>query len=143
MGQQQLLLIILVTILVGIATITAVMVFGTTAEQMNRDAVRQDLLDGAHAAQRIWSRPLVFGGADRDFEQHFSEEELLQKLIMPVDENGENEHGVYSVEALEPAGFILRGEPAGGGSAITATVQRDGDTGQWQVELDEEDGEEE
>ncbi|MDZ7718745.1 MAG: hypothetical protein U5K72_08020 [Balneolaceae bacterium] len=67
MGQQQLLLVILVTIIVGIATVVAINIFGTAAEQANRDAVRQDLLAAAAQAQGIYSRPEMMGGARQRF----------------------------------------------------------------------------
>lgn len=51
MGQQQLLLVILVTIIVGIATVVAINTFGSSAEQANLDAVRQDIAQIATAAQ--------------------------------------------------------------------------------------------
>jgi len=43
MGQQQLLLVILVTIIVGIATVVAINTFGAAADSANLDAVRQDM----------------------------------------------------------------------------------------------------
>ena len=43
MGQQQLLLVILVTIIVGIATVVAINTFGTAADNANIDAVRNDM----------------------------------------------------------------------------------------------------
>lgn len=70
MGQQQLLLVILVTILVGIATVVAINVFGTAAEEANRDAVRQDMLTAAAQAQAIHARPQALDGAGRDFANY-------------------------------------------------------------------------
>lgn len=40
MGQQQLLLVILVTIIVGIATVVAINTFSSAADSANLDAVR-------------------------------------------------------------------------------------------------------
>ena len=68
MGQQQLLLVILVTIIVGIATVVALNVFGTQAEQANEDAVRQDMMSGAATAQGYYMRPTSMGGGGGDFE---------------------------------------------------------------------------
>ena len=112
MGQQQLLLVILVTILVGIATVVAINVFGESAEQSNGDAVRQDLLAAASQAQAIWSKPTQLGGAGGDFTD-MTEEELLQQLRIPGSRNTgttdpdspvddgkdyvENENGLYTI----------------------------------------------
>ncbi|MDZ7715010.1 MAG: hypothetical protein U5J95_02240 [Balneolaceae bacterium] len=45
MGQQQLLLVILVTIIVGIATVVAINTFSSASDSANVDAVRGDLLN--------------------------------------------------------------------------------------------------
>lgn len=62
MGQQQLLLVILVTILVGIATVVAINTFGTSAAQANEDAIRNDLATIASGAQQFYIRPTLLGG---------------------------------------------------------------------------------
>ncbi len=67
MGQQQLLLVILVTIIVGIATVVAINVFGTSAASANEDAVRQDILTIAAAAQGWYIKPGMMGGGGNSF----------------------------------------------------------------------------
>ncbi len=67
MGQQQLLLVILVTIIVGIATVVAINVFGSSAENANRDAVRQDVLTIGTAAQSWIIKPSMMGGGGGTF----------------------------------------------------------------------------
>src|SRR6056297_3557785 len=67
MGQQQLLLVILVTIIVGIATVVAINIFGDAAEQANKDAVRQDLLAASAQAQGVYTRPIMMGGGGGSF----------------------------------------------------------------------------
>jgi Tfp pilus assembly protein PilE len=68
MGQQQLLLVILVTIIVGIATVVAINTFGAAADSANVDAVRQDLASIAAAAQGYYMKPEMLGGGGRTFE---------------------------------------------------------------------------
>ncbi len=68
MGQQQLLLVILVTIIVGIATVVAINTFGTAANAANIDAVYQDVATFAAAAQGYYIRPVMLGGGGRTFE---------------------------------------------------------------------------
>ncbi len=68
MGQQQLLLVILVTIIVGIATVVAINIFGTSAEQANQDAVRQDLAQIGTAAQGWVIKPALLGGGNNEFD---------------------------------------------------------------------------
>ena len=68
MGQQQLLLVILVTIIVGIATVVAINTFGSAADQANIDAARQDLASIASSAQGFYMKPEMLGGGSRSFE---------------------------------------------------------------------------
>jgi Tfp pilus assembly protein PilE len=67
MGQQQLLLVILVTIIVGIATIVAINVFSTSAASANKDSVRQDVLVIASTAQGYYIKPAMMGGGNNTF----------------------------------------------------------------------------
>lgn len=67
MGQQQLLLVILVTIIVGVATVVAINVFGTSAKNANIDAVRQDILTIGSEAQGWYMKPTMLGGGGGDF----------------------------------------------------------------------------
>lgn len=67
MGQQQLLLVILVTIIVGIATVVAINTFGSSAENANRDSVRNDIAAIATAAQAWYIKPDMLGGGGNTF----------------------------------------------------------------------------
>ena len=67
MGQQQLLLVILVTIIVGIATVVAINTFSSAAEGANLDAVRQDVANIAASAQGYYIKPTMLGGGGNTF----------------------------------------------------------------------------
>lgn len=67
MGQQQLLLVILVTIIVGIATVVAINTFGAAADSANVDAVQQDVAQLAAAVQGYYMKPAMLGGGSRSF----------------------------------------------------------------------------
>ncbi|MEX1212636.1 MAG: hypothetical protein WEA36_07310 [Balneolaceae bacterium] len=68
MGQQQLLLVMLVTIIVGIATVVAINTFGQAADSATLDATRQDMVTIAASAQGYWMKPVMLGGGSRSFE---------------------------------------------------------------------------
>ncbi len=68
MGQQQLLLVILVTIIVGIATVVAINTFGSAADNANLDAVRQDVASIAASAQGYYMKPEMMDGGGRSFD---------------------------------------------------------------------------
>ena len=67
MGTQQLLLIVLGVIIVGIAVVVGINIFGTNADNANKDAVTQDCLRLAAAAQGYYRKPALLGGGGNDF----------------------------------------------------------------------------
>ena len=68
MGQQQLLLLVLSAIIVGIAIVVGINMFGTGAYQANRDAVLQDAVTIAAKAQEWYRKPSQLGGGNRAFD---------------------------------------------------------------------------
>lgn len=67
MGQQQLLLIVLGIIIVGIAIAVGVNMFQQSAVDTNRQAVVSDLANLAAKAQRYYRTPNELGGGAQDF----------------------------------------------------------------------------
>ena len=96
MGQQQLLLVILVTIIVGIATVVAINTFGAAADTANIDAVRQDLVAMAAAAQGYYAKPVMMGGGGRTFDGITMHNLAFAGIIIEND-LGVNENGTYQI----------------------------------------------
>ena len=67
MGQQQLLLIVLGVIIVGVAVVVGIQMFSESAESANIDAVSTELLNYASAAQQYYAKPTGMGGGGKDF----------------------------------------------------------------------------
>ncbi|MGA9363240.1 MAG: hypothetical protein WBW16_02615 [Bacteroidota bacterium] len=67
MGQQQLLLIILGVIVVGIAVVVGITMFQDNAISANRDAVTNDLVNLGARAQQFYRRPHALGGGQNSF----------------------------------------------------------------------------
>jgi Tfp pilus assembly protein PilE len=67
MGQQQLLLIILGVIVVGIAVAVGITMFNDSAVSANRDAVINDLVNLASRAQQYYRRPTALGGGNASY----------------------------------------------------------------------------
>ena len=67
MGQQQLLLIILGVIVVGIAVAVGITMFQDNAVSANRDAVVNDLVNLAARAHQFYRRPTSLGGGQNNF----------------------------------------------------------------------------
>ncbi|AXI99768.1 hypothetical protein CYPRO_0483 [Cyclonatronum proteinivorum] len=131
MGQQQLLLVILVTIIVGIATVVAINIFGSSAEQANQDAVRQDMITMAAQAQAWYARPAMLGGGERDYQGDAAATPQIPGVSFAIvgfpcdgDNTGcINQNGEFSITAVTPDGFTLIGRPnTGDGSGFSLAV---------------------
>jgi hypothetical protein len=69
MGQQQLLLIVLGVIIVGVAIVAGIALFNAGAEESAKDElVAQSLTIGSNA-QQFYRRPLAMGGGGNTFDQ--------------------------------------------------------------------------
>ncbi|MFH1194114.1 MAG: hypothetical protein V1720_00300 [bacterium] len=68
MGQQQLLLIVLGVIIVGIAVVVGINVFTSSAQSSNRDLVVSQLTNLAAKAQQFYRKPTALGGGGNDFQ---------------------------------------------------------------------------
>jgi len=121
MGQQQLLLVILVTIIVGIATVVAINTFGAAADSANVDAVRGDLVALAASAQGFYMKPEMLGGGGRSFEGITFYDFTFPGTIVNGNE-ATNENGVYSLGTADEDGLAICAEPESGGS-ITIDVE--------------------
>lgn len=67
MGQQQLLLLVLSSIIVGVSIVIGINMFASSAVQANQDAVLQDCLHIAARAQEWFRKPTSMGGGNRSF----------------------------------------------------------------------------
>jgi ketosteroid isomerase-like protein len=132
MGQQQLLLVILVTIIVGIATVVAINIFGSAAEQANKDAVRQDLLAASAQAQGIYARPDMMGGAGGDFSS-LTVVQIANRIGIPgsIDASGviTNENAVYTITEPTALSMTITGVPTSAEGDWIMTVTRNTGTG--------------
>jgi len=97
MGQQQLLLIILGVIVVGIAVAVGITMFSDNAVSANRDAVSNDLVNLAARAQQFYRRPQALGGGGNSFVLLTADDDGLKKLTNMA--LGKNANGVYSISA--------------------------------------------
>ncbi len=95
MGQQQLLLIILGVIVVGIAVAVGITMFSDNAISANRDAVSNDLVNLAARAQQYYRRPLALGGGGNSFVGLTADNTGLAKLTN-MGSSG-NSNGTYRI----------------------------------------------
>jgi len=67
MGQQQLLLIVLGVIVVGIAVVVGINLFNANAVSSNRDGVVSDLNNLGAMSQQFYKKPTSMGGGGNTF----------------------------------------------------------------------------
>ncbi len=133
MGQQQLLLLVLGAIIVGVAIVVGVNMFSTSAVNANRDAVVQDCMTLATRAQQWYRTPAILGGGGRSFTGI-----SLSSIRFP----NENENGTFTIDGSAGTTCTISGtgtEPDGdpGTFSITITPDAMDDTptfgGGWEV----------
>jgi len=109
MGQQQLLLIVLGVIIVGIAIAVGISMFKSNAQSSNRDQVINDLNNLAAKAQQYYRKPTAMGGGGQDFNGF---------KLAPVDTG--NANGSYSLSSSAPT--VLTYSP-GDTTSISVSAQ--------------------
>lgn len=122
MGQQQLLLIILGVIVVGIAVAVGITMFQDNAVSANRDAVTNDLVNLASRAQQYYRRPTALGGGGNVFTGL-----TLAKLTSkPTNANGSYTLGTVAATSVPITGAgIEKGNNGTGVINMTMTVLAD------------------
>jgi Tfp pilus assembly protein PilE len=127
MGQQQLLLVILVTIIVGIATVVAINTFGSAADQANIDAVTNDVATLASAAQGYFMRPEMLGGGSRQFTGLTFEGLAFPANGVAADSlTAQNENGRYSIVVDNQTQFTITANPSSGQDYVPGDIDDDG-----------------
>ena len=126
MGQQQLLLVILVTIIVGIATVVALNTFGSSAEQANLDAVRQDVAQIGASSQAWFIRPTMLEGGGNSFTGiNFNNLNFPADSVFNTGLSAANQNGTYVLSGVTATQFVVTATPAtASGSVVTGTITR-------------------
>ncbi len=124
MGQQQLLLVILVTIIVGIATVVAINTFSSAADSANVDAVRQDALSIASSAQQYYMKPEALGGGGNSFS-NMTIDNLGGVPGEVVGDSLENSNGTYGLGNNNGTRFDITAVAAQADTTMTLRVWAD------------------
>jgi len=108
MGQQQLLLIILGVIIVGIAVAVGITMFQDNAVDQNRSAVISDLTTLAAKGQQYYAKPITLGGGGNSFVGLTADATGLGLLASTAFTN--NANGTYTIKtAGNGASVVLHG----------------------------------
>ena len=100
MGQQQLLLIVLGVIIVGIAVVVGINLFGEQAAAANFDAVMNDMQRIAATSQQWYLKPIALGGGGRTF---------TGLNFTNINVSGSNHNGGYAISNTLQNSFTLTG----------------------------------
>ncbi len=126
MGQQQLLLVILVTIIVGIATVVAINTFSSSADSANLDAVRNDIASIAASAQGYYIKPTMLGGGGNSFASvTFNNIAFAADTVDAAGTNAFNANGRYVISSPAAGSFVVTAHPASrtvGDVSLTSTA---------------------
>lgn len=98
MGQQQLLLLVLGIVIVGLAVVVGIQAFGENQKKANADALVNDAIRIASDAQAWRLKPAAFGGGAGDADwSNLS----FEQLGYEVDANGDyvNLNGTFTMTA--------------------------------------------
>jgi hypothetical protein len=98
MGSQQMLLIIVGVLMVGLSIAIGITLFGDSASASNRDAIASDLQNQASRAQIYHRRPKALGGGGGSF-------------VGFAISNGSmtNDNGTYSVSSATSSSVVIQG----------------------------------
>jgi hypothetical protein len=103
MGQQQLLLLVLASIITGAGVLLGVNLFQENAVQANLDAVTQDCFTIAIKAQAWYKRPGSMGGGGHDFSS-ITFGKLGYAADPYLNDNGSYSFGAITQNTLEIIG---------------------------------------
>jgi len=119
MGQQQLLLIVLGTIIVGVAVVVGINMFSQGAVNAERDALVQDVNTiGANAAA-YWRKPVEMGGGGRDF---------TGLTLTKLGADASNANGAFVLAVVDADSITVTATGGNEGVIVVAGVGPDGVT---------------
>lgn len=121
MGQQQLLLIVLGVIIVGVAIVVGINLFNANAEQAAKDTVVAEATNIGALAQQYFKKPEAMGGGGGDFDG-FGSATVPASLL-------NSETAAYTITA-SGASCSIEGDPTDAtyGWTVTTTVTATGIT---------------
>jgi hypothetical protein len=120
MGQQQLLLIILGVIIVGIAIAVGLSLFSAQSIQSNRDAIINDMNNLAAQAYQYRIRPTSMGGGQGDYSS----------FAIPL-KMRTNENATYSVAPSQNSIAFTAVSAQNASNTVQVTVDSFGRLGGW------------
>ena len=120
MGQQQLLLIILGVIIVGIAIAVGLSLFSAQSIQSNRDAIINDLNNLAAQAYQFRIRPVSMGGGQGDYTTFAIPSKMKT-----------NENATYSSSPSQNSIVFTAVSAQNASNSVTVSIDSNGRLNSW------------
>lgn len=129
MGQQQLLLLVLGIVIVGLAVVVGIQAFGENQKKANADALVNDAIRIASDAQAWKLKPAAFGGGAAatnwtglTFEQLGYETGDKDGGDTAGADDYENLNGVFVMSGQSTADLVITGTNSSNGNQVQVTV---------------------
>ena len=130
MGQQQLLLLVLGIVIVGLAVVVGIQAFGENQKKANADAMVNDIVRIASDAQAWNLKPKAFGGGAGSFTglelpklgYALAASGKYENLNASATNGGTNSGYSMVVTAGTPGSVVITGCNAATGNRVAATV---------------------
>lgn len=135
MGQQQILLIVLSVILVGIAIAVGITMFRAQAVQSNLDAIIADLNNLGAMAYQFRIRPVSMGGGGGTYFNATDDISFAEYFEGLPESMTSNENGDYVVSALTANSVTISGWSSTNNHGRSVIVAQDG---AMTIRIDEE-----
>ena len=137
MGQQQLLLILLVAVIVGVATVVAINTMSSTLQENNIDAVRVDLAAIAAQMQAYYQKPRELGGGGRSFTGvSFNNIAFQSDTVDATGYLAENGNAIYNIESVTNVEVVITAQPTTGPEMSFGSLTNTDVTQRAEVRLD-------
>lgn len=105
MGQQQILLIILGMIIIGVAVAVAIVLVAENAVTSNKDAIASDLLNIFARVQQFYNTPRSMAGGGRSYVGLTADAAGMLRLVST--DFSSNGNGVYTIRTAGTATSII------------------------------------
>jgi hypothetical protein len=127
MGQQQLLLLVLGIVIVGVAVIIGITAFAENNKKANVDSLVNDGIRIATDAQAWMLKPSIYGGGGNSCGADSGCDWTLvdfQRIGYELDASGNytNVNGTFELDASSASELIITGTSAAAGNQVTVVV---------------------
>lgn len=122
MGQQQVLLLILISIVIGIATIVAITSISNASESANVEAIKQDIIMAQGNSMAYFTKPTPIGGGGNSFVGI-----TLRDINLPPS----NDNANYEIGEVSETEFEVIATSSYGSFRLIGTISEGSAVIQW------------